>query len=164
MKFALNGALTIGTLDGANIEIRDAVGAENFFLFGLTADEVYALKARGYDPCHYFNRNAELQDVINGIASGRFSHGDSGLFHPLLDNLLHQDPYMLFADYQSYVECHDHVARVYADRDRWTRMSILNTARMGFFSSDRAIKQYAQEIWDARPVHVDLQDLSPAEV
>ncbi|MBV9267968.1 MAG: glycogen/starch/alpha-glucan phosphorylase [Acidobacteriaceae bacterium] len=163
MKFALNGALTIGTLDGANIEIRRAVGPENFFLFGMTTEQAYVLSGQGYDPRHYYNSNAELRNAIDAIASGRFSNGDGGLFRPLIDGLMSQDPYMLFADYQSYIDCQDHVATVYADRERWTRMSILNTARMGYFSSDRAIREYCDEIWNARPVHVDLEDLSPAE-
>jgi len=163
MKFALNGALTVGTLDGANIEIREAVGPENFFLFGLTTEQVYALRAQGYNPADYYNSNAELRDVLDAIDSGRFSNGDRGLFRPLLDSLLHQDPYMLCADYQSYIECQDHISNAYQDQDRWTRMSILNTARMGHFSSDRAIREYSRDVWNARPVHVDLEDLSPAE-
>jgi starch phosphorylase len=164
MKFALNGALTTGTLDGANIEIREAVGPENFFLFGMTSQEVAALRARGYNPQDYYNSNTELRAVIDGLASGHFSRGDGGLFRPLLDSLLHDDPYMLFADYQSYIDCQEHIGRVYQDADRWTRMSILNTARMGRFSSDRAINEYSRDIWNARPVHVELEDLSPSDV
>jgi starch phosphorylase len=163
MKFALNGALTIGTLDGANIEIREAVGEENFFLFGMTTQEVYALWARGYHPGDYYNSNAELREVIDGLATGHFSRGDGGLFRPLLDNLLHQDPYMLFADYQSYIACQDRVSSAHHDTDHWTRMSILNTARMGRFSSDRAIQEYSRDIWNARPVQVELEDLSPSD-
>ena len=164
MKFALNGALTIGTLDGANIEIRESVGPENFFLFGMTTQEVQALRSRGYNPADYYNSNKELRDVIDGLASGHFSRGDAGLFRPLLDNLLHQDPYMLLADYESYIECQDRVGKIYQDPDRWTRMSILNTSRMGWFSSDRAIREYCQDIWNASAVPVELHDLSPAEV
>lgn len=163
MKFALNGALTAGTLDGANIEIREAVGAENFFLFGLTTEQVYALRAQGYNPANYYNSNAELREVLDGIDSGRFSNGDRGLFRPLLDSLFHHDPYMLCADYRSYIECQDRISAAYQDDDRWTRMSILNTARMGHFSSDRAISEYCRDIWNAKPVHVDLEDLSPSE-
>jgi starch phosphorylase len=163
MKFALNGALTVGTLDGANIEIREAVGSENFFLFGLTTEEVYALRARGYHPSDYYNSNAELQEVLDTLAAGHFSRGDTGLFRPLLDGLTHEDPYMVCADYQSYIECQDHVSTVYQDQDRWTRMSILNTARMGRFSSDRAIREYCEDIWNVRPVRVELEDLAPAE-
>jgi starch phosphorylase len=161
MKFAMNGALTVGTLDGANIEIRDAVGAENFFLFGLTTDQVYAKKAAGYDPEHYYHSNLELKEALDGLASGRFSRGDAGLFRPLLDSLQRFDPYMLLADYQSYMECQDKISQAYLDRDQWTRMSILNTARMGKFSSDRAIREYCDEIWSAKPLKVELADLSP---
>jgi len=142
-------------------EIREAVGAENFFLFGLTTEEVYARKAAGYDPGQYYNSNAELKEVLDGLASRRFSRGDIGLFRPLLDSLHTSDPYMLLADYQSYIECQDRISQVYLDQDRWTRMSILNTARMGKFSSDRAIREYCDEIWRARPVDVTLTDLSP---
>lgn len=163
MKFALKGALTIGTLEGANIEIREAVGPENFFLFGLTTEEVYALRARGYDPRDYYNSNTELKDVLNVLASGHFSRGDSELFRLLLNSLEHQDPYMLCADYQSYIECQDHISGVYQDQDRWIRMSILNTSRMGRFSSGRAIQEYCRDIWNVRPVHVELEDLAPAE-
>ncbi|MFM2429335.1 MAG: Maltodextrin phosphorylase [Cyanobacteriota bacterium] len=155
MKFAMNGALTIGTLDGANIEIMDQVGRENFFLFGLTAQEVTDLKARGYNPMDYYNANAELQLVIDRIASGVFSHGDRELFKPIVDNLLHQDPYLLLADYQSYIECQDRVAQAYKDPIHWTKMSILNTARMGMFSSDRAIREYCDSIWQVQPVKVN---------
>jgi starch phosphorylase len=158
MKFSMNGSLTIGTLDGANIEIRAEVGAENFFLFGLTAEEVDALKARGYNPWNYYHTNAQLREVIDLIASGHFSQGDTNLFRPLLDSLLHQDQYMLFADYQSYVECQDRASQAYQDRENWTRMSILNVARMGKFSSDRAIREYCQEIWKVEPIQVELKD------
>jgi glycogen phosphorylase len=161
MKFAMNGALTVGTLDGANIEIRDAVGAENFFLFGLTTDQVYTKKAEGYDPELYYNSNLELKQALDGLASGQFSRGDAGLFRPLLDSLHRFDPYMLLADYQSYIECQDKISQAYLDQDQWTRMSILNTTRMGRFSSDRAIHEYCDEIWSAKPVKVELADLSP---
>ena len=163
MKFALNGALTVGTLDGANIEIREAVGPENFFHFGLTTEQVYALRAQSYQPADYYKSNAELREVIDAIDSGYFSNGDKELFRPLLNGLLDGDPYMLCADYQSYIECQDQISIAYEDQDRWTRMSILNTARMGHFSSDRAIREYCREVWDAKPVHVELEDLSPAE-
>jgi len=162
MKFSMNGALTVGTLDGANIEIRDAVGHENFFLFGLTAEQVYAAKAAGYQPNAYYESNRELKGVLDELASGRFSRGDQGLFRPLLDSLHSQDPYMLLADYQSYIECQDRIDQAYLDQDHWTRMSILNAARMGGFSSDRAVKEYCDEIWYAKPVKVPLTDLSPA--
>ena len=147
MKFAMNGALTIGTLDGANIEIRDAVGHENFFLFGLTTEEVEARLAEGYHPRSIYESNPYLREVIDALASGQFSHGDKGLFRPLLDQLLNSDPYLLLADYQSYIDCQDRVGETYRDYERWSKMSILNTARMGMFSSDRAIREYSRNIW-----------------
>jgi glycogen phosphorylase len=156
MKFSMNGALTIGTLDGANIEIRDEVGAENFFLFGLSAPEVYALKAQGYRPIDYYNGNQGLKDVIDLIRSGFFSRGDPELFRPLMDGLLHQDPYLLLADFQAYVDCQERVAEAYRDTERWTRMSILNTARSGKFSSDRTIREYCADIWHAKSVPIQL--------
>jgi glycogen phosphorylase len=156
MKFSMNGALTIGTLDGANIEIREEVGAENFFLFGLSAQEVYAAKARGHRPMDYYNGNPGLRDVIDLIRTGFFSRGDTELFRPLLDGLMHEDPYLLFADFQSYIECQDQVAAVYSDTERWTRMSILNTARSGKFSSDRTIREYCSDIWHVKPVPISL--------
>ncbi|MGG6241408.1 glycogen/starch/alpha-glucan phosphorylase [Nodosilinea sp. AN01ver1] len=156
MKFAMNGALTIGTLDGANVEIRDAVGAENFFLFGLTAPEVVALKTEGYSPYSYYQRNPLLKDAIDLIASGHFSQGDRDLFRPLLDKLLHHDPFMLLADYQAYVDCQQIVGQAYSDTDSWTRMAILNAVRMGRFSSDRSIAEYCSEIWKVSPFSVGL--------
>jgi starch phosphorylase len=160
MKFAMNGALTIGTLDGANIEIREAVGAENFFLFGLTAEEVYALKAKGYNPMDYYKTNAELREVIDRIASGYFSPDEPNLFKPIVDSLMYKDEYLLFADYQSYIECQERVSQAYHDQENWTRMSILNSARSGFFSSDRTIQEYCQDIWNVEPVKIDLKDYS----
>jgi glycogen phosphorylase len=156
MKFSMNGALTIGTLDGANIEIREEVGAENFFLFGLSAPEVYALKAQGYRPMDYYNANHGLKDVIDLIRSGFFSRGDTELFRPLMDGLLYQDPYLLLADFQSYIDCQNKVSEAYRDTDRWTRMSILNTARSGKFSSDRTIREYCSDIWRAKSVPIHL--------
>ncbi|NER78808.1 MAG: glycogen/starch/alpha-glucan phosphorylase [Leptolyngbya sp. SIO1D8] len=156
MKLSLNGALTIGTLDGANVEIREAVGAENFFLFGLTVEEVTQLRHQGYNPREYCDRNPELKAVIQTIESGFFSHGDGDLFRPLLESLFNDDPYLLFADYQSYVECQETVSRAYLDPEHWARMSILNTARMGKFSSDRSIRDYADNIWKVQPVAVEL--------
>ncbi|HIK38407.1 MAG TPA: glycogen/starch/alpha-glucan phosphorylase [Geminocystis sp. M7585_C2015_104] len=157
MKFAMNGAVTIGTLDGANIEIRDEAGHENFFLFGLTADEVYRLKASGYNPYQYYEQNQELREVIDRIADGTFSHGDRELFKPLVAHLLHEDTYMLMADYQSYVECQKQVAAAYKDKEKWTTMSILNSIRMGKFSSDRTVKEYCDEIWKVSPVKITLE-------
>jgi glycogen phosphorylase len=142
MKFSMNGALTIGTLDGANIEIRDAVGHENFFLFGLTAEQVEETKASGYRPREIYESNPGLREVIDGLASGTFSRGDKELFRPLINSLLDSDNYLLFADYQSYIDTQDKVDQAYADHDHWTRMAILNAARMGQFSSDRAIEEY----------------------
>jgi starch phosphorylase len=163
MKFAMNGALTIGTLDGANIEIREEVGAENFFLFGLTAEQVYAMKAEGYDPQQWYNDNPVLQAVIDRIAEGDFSHGNPDLFKPLIDSLMYHDTYMLFADYQSYVDCQDRVAQVYRDQEQWTRMSILNSARVGKFSSDRTIREYCADIWRVSPVKIQLEEYQQAK-
>lgn len=158
MKFAMNGALTIGTLDGANIEIREEAKPENFFLFGLTADEVYQLKASGYNPYDYYQNNTELKEVIDRIRSGYFSHGDTKLFKPLVDSLLYDDQYLLFADYQAYIECQKQVALTYQDQTKWTLMSILNSARMGKFSSDRTIKEYCDQIWNVKPIKIKLND------
>jgi glycogen phosphorylase len=156
MKFALNGALTIGTLDGANVEIREEVGEENFFLFGMTAEEVYAKRAAGYQPMDYYHNSPELKLAIDRISSGFFSHGDGEIFRPLVDLLLHQDPYFVLADFVPYIDCQDQVSLAYRDQDRWTRMSILNAARMGKFSSDRSIRDYCEEIWHVKPVPVEL--------
>lgn len=154
MKFSMNGALTIGTMDGANIEIRQEVGAENFFLFGLTAEQVAQTKARGYRPLEHMT--AELQEVISLVNSGFFSRGDTELFRALTDGLLWHDPYLVFADFESYSECQLQVSQAYRDVDRWTRMSILNSARSGKFSSDRTIREYGADIWRAPSVPVRL--------
>ena len=154
MKFALNGALTIGTLDGANIEIRERVGAENFFLFGLTTEEVAALKETGYAPRDYVRRNAELQQALDQIASGYFSRGDKDLFRPLVDNLLNRDPYLVTVDYTAFIAQQDAVDAAYRDVDSWMRKSIFNTARCGFFSSDQAVQQYCDDIWKVKPLPV----------
>ncbi|AFY91888.1 glycogen/starch/alpha-glucan phosphorylase [Chamaesiphon minutus] len=161
MKFAMNGALTIGTLDGANIEIREEVGAENFFLFGLTEQEVQKMSADGYSPIDYYHTNLELKLAIDRIASGFFSHGDPELFKPLLHTLFDRDPYFLFADYQAYIDCQHQASLVYRDLERWTRMSILNVARMGKFSSDRSIREYCEDIWHIKPVKVELNTSMP---
>lgn len=158
MKFAMNGALTVGTLDGANIEIREEAGPENFFLFGLTAEEVYAMKAKGYRPRDYYEQNAELKAVLDRIAGGYFSYGEKTLFQPIVDSLLYSDPYMLLADFQAYVDCQDLVSETYRDQARWTKMSILNSARMGKFSSDRTIREYCKEIWNVHPVKIELEE------
>ncbi|MBS1116070.1 MAG: glycogen/starch/alpha-glucan phosphorylase, partial [candidate division NC10 bacterium] len=152
MKFSLNGALTIGTLDGANVEIREEVGAENFFLFGLDAAGVQDLRSSGYNPRHWYEGNARLREVIDRIAAGDFSSGDRDLFRPLVEHLLQSDDYLLLADYQDYVDAQDRVAAVYRDPGRWTEMAILNVARMGKFSSDRSIRDYCRDVWQAGPV------------
>ena len=155
MKFSMNGALTIGTLDGANVEIREEVGAENFFLFGLTANEVLQHKASGYNPRPYFHADGELNDVVNLIGSGVFSRGDTSLFRSLADSLRYDDPYLLAADFRSYMDAQSQVSTAYSNPDRWTRMSILNVARIGKFSSDRSIQEYCDMIWKVQPVIVD---------
>jgi starch phosphorylase len=159
MKFALNGALTIGTLDGANVEIKEEVGEENIFIFGLDADEVTALKNSSYDPYAYYQANSELKRVIDQIRDGFFSDGRTDIFKPIVDALLHhRDTYLLMADFASYVACQERVSEAYRDTERWTRMSILNTARMGKFSTDRTIQEYAKEIWDIKPVSIKMHD------
>ena len=137
-------------------ELREEIGADNFFLFGLSAQEVQARKAEGYRPMDYYAANAHLREVIDLIRGGYFSRGDTELFKPLMDNLLYYDPYMLFADFASYLECQSRVSEVYRDHERWTRMSILNTARSGKFSSDRTIREYCEDIWQAHTVSVPL--------
>lgn len=154
MKFALNGAITIGTLDGANIEIREEVGPDNFFLFGQTVEQVHEMQAHGYSPRTFYETDSELREAIDQIGSGFFSPGLPDLFRPLVDSLLHRDEYMLLADYRSYVDCQDRVNSAYLDQDLWTRLSILNVARIGYFSSDRTIREYCDEVWDLKPVKV----------
>ena len=156
MKFAMNGAITIGTLDGANIEIREEVGSENFFLFGLTAAEVQQRKAAGYNPRVFYDANPSLKEAIDALASGEFSHGDRGLFEPLVQSLLSSDDYLLLADYQSYIDCQERVSAAYTNKDEWTRMSILNVARIGKFSSDRSIRDYCADIWKTWPVKIQV--------
>ena len=151
MKFTLNGALTIGTLDGANVEIREEVGEENFFLFGLTAEELVKIRST-YDPRKYYEDNKELKEVIDQIQGGYFSPGSPQLFHPITDSLVRYDPYFVLADYASYIQCQEKVNEIYMDRNTWIKMAVLNVARSGKFSSDRAIRQYAENIWGALPV------------
>jgi starch phosphorylase len=156
MKFALNGALTIGTLDGANVEIREAVGAENFFLFGLTVPEVRELKRAGYNPWDWYRGNPDLKAVVDAIAGGTFSASEPRLFQPLIDSLLHGgDTYLLLADFAAYVAAQERVSAAWLDYEQWTRMAILNVARSGRFSSDRTIRQYAEEIWDVGPIPIE---------
>jgi len=156
MKFSMNGALTIGTLDGANIELREEVGAENFFLFGMNTEDIAQLSRQGYRPGDCLQANDELREVFTVLRQGFFSRGDSELFRPLLDALLQHDPYFVLADFASYAECQDRINRAYMDKERWTRMSILNAARSGKFSSDRTVREYASEIWRVNPVPIGL--------
>jgi len=153
MKFGLNGALTIGTLDGATVEMAEEVGEDNIFIFGLTAAEVAARRPH-YDPREIYRSNAELARVLDMIGGGAFSPGEPGLFRPLVDSLLGGDSFFLLADYASYVAGQERVGRTYRDQPAWTRKSILNVAHMGKFSSDRTIRQYADEIWGITPVTV----------
>jgi len=145
MKFQMNGALTIGTLDGANVEIRDLVGEDNFFLFGHDEKGIEDLWEHGYDPKQHMS--SELWEVINLIKGGHFSHGDKEMFEPLINNLLYHDPFCVFADFSDYLDAQDRVSRAWTNRERWNRMSIINTARSGFFSSDRSIRDYCSKIW-----------------
>jgi len=161
MKFSLNGALTIGTMDGANVEIREEVGEDNFFLFGLTAEQVRDEKERGYQPRNFYEQNAELREVIDFIASGALAGGDRDLFRPLVDNLLISDPFLVLADYRAYVECQERVSTLWRDARAWTRTSILNVARMGKFSSDRSIRDYCKDVWQVQPMHVKMEAIEP---
>jgi starch phosphorylase len=154
MKFMMNGALTIGTLDGANVEMREEAGPENFFLFGLTVDEVRELQRQGYRPREYIARSAELAGALTSIADGRFSHGDTEVFAPLISNLSDHDHFLVLADYADYIRCQDEVSRTWVDTPTWTRKSILNSARSGKFSSDRSIAEYCDEIWNVAPVTI----------
>jgi len=158
MKFAMSGALTIGTLDGANVEIRDEVGAENFFLFGLRTEEVERARHEGYRPLDHYHADPELREALDLIRDGAFSGGDRERFRPLVESLLNHDEYMLLADYPSYVGCQRHVGETWHDRERWTRMSILNVARAGKFSSDRAIREYCEDIWRVEPMAITFTD------
>ncbi|RYZ38840.1 MAG: glycogen/starch/alpha-glucan phosphorylase, partial [Myxococcaceae bacterium] len=155
MKLMLNGALTLGTLDGANVEIREAVGDENFFLFGLTADEVIARKKAGYRPREVYESNTELREALDLIRSGFFSPEDRNLFQPLVDSLLDEDRYLVLADFAAYMSKQEEVVRAYQDHEGWTKKCIVNVARAGIFSSDRTIKQYAEEIWRVQQTKVE---------
>jgi starch phosphorylase len=156
MKFTMNGALTIGTLDGANVEIREAVGEENFFLFGMTVRQVEELRAGGYRPREIYQRDEELRGAIDLINSGLFSHGDAATFRPLTDDLIDSDPFLVCADFRDYIDCQAKVGLAYRDQEQWSRMSILNVARCGTFSSDRAIGEYAKNIWKVGPLAVEM--------
>jgi starch phosphorylase len=151
MKFAMNGALTIGTLDGANVEIREQVGKENFFLFGATVDEISSVRSRGYDPYSYYQNNNELRGVIDLLGSEQLTGSNNHLFEPIVQSLLSHDPYFLLYDYQSYIDCQQEVSNAYKDPVLWTKMSVLNVAGMGKFSSDRSIRDYCSEIWNIIP-------------
>ncbi|HVN49912.1 MAG TPA: glycogen/starch/alpha-glucan phosphorylase, partial [Acidimicrobiales bacterium] len=155
MKLTLNGALTIGTLDGANIEIRDLVGAENFFLFGLTEPEVEQVRQAGYHPRAHYEQNPRIRRVLDLLASGMYAGGDPDAYRPILDVLLTSDTYLVLADYQSYLDCQDRVDRQWGDQQTWTTMSIRNVARSGWFSSDRSVQEYLDRVWHASPVDVD---------
>ena len=152
MKLALNGALTIGTLDGANVEIKEEVGDDNIFIFGLEVEDVHTLKSQGYNPHEYYNSNIDLKAAIDWLASDHFTPGDSYAFTALVDSLLrHGDPFLVLADYADYCAAQKRVGEAYKDKQAWARMAILNTARVGKFSSDRTIREYAEEIWDIKP-------------
>jgi len=161
MKMSLNGALTIGTLDGANVEIREAVGPENFFLFGLTAEEVEARRRAGHDPRPILAADPTLRRVLALLSDGTLSPGEPDLFAPLVRSLAEHDPFLVVADFASYLECQDRVSLLWRDREAWARASILNVARMGFFSSDRAIREYAERVWNVKPVPVTLEEKVP---
>jgi len=150
MKFMMNGALTMGTLDGANIEIAEAVGPEHCFIFGLKAPEVVQLRAAGYRPAHYAERSPELREVLDLIRSDFFSQVEPGLFRPLVDSLLNDDPYLVLADFEDYVRAQDEADRRWRKTDAWTKSSIVNTAMSGRFSSDRTVREYAKDIWDVQ--------------
>jgi starch phosphorylase len=162
MKLALNGALTLGTLDGANVEIREAVGPENFFLFGNDADEVGALRAAGYDPGAFISESPALREVLDLIESGFFSFGDPDRFRPILDSLRHHDPYLICADFEAYVAAEAQAAEAFRDPLDWSRQALFNIAGASRFSADETIRQYAAEIWGLKPVPVDLA-LVPTE-
>jgi starch phosphorylase len=157
MKFSLNGALTIGTLDGANIEIREEVGEENFFLFGKTVEELDAMRAFGYNPRSYYENNPEIREALDLLASDYFCDGNPGLFRPILDALLvHGDVYFNLADLEDYLATQDKLDQIYRNQAEWNRMAILNVARMGKFSSDRTILEYAKDIWDVKPIPITI--------
>jgi len=161
MKFSLNGALTIGTLDGANVEIREEVGPENFFLFGLTADQARDIQVHGYRPRDIYEQNESLREVLDFISSGALAGGDTSIFRPLVDNLLESDPFLVLADYQAYVECQAQVGALWRDQQAWTRQSIVNVARMGKFSSDRSVRDYCRKVWHVQPMHIAMEAIEP---
>ncbi len=161
MKFAMNGALTIGTLDGANVEIREEVGSENFFLFGNTAEQVKQLRNAGYSPNDFYQNDSVLKGAIDLIRSGFFSRGDTDLFSDLTNNLIYSDPFQVLADFDAYYKCQEEVDAVYQEKFRWCKMSIMNTARSGKFSSDRTISEYCRDIWKVEPVSIQMPNVDP---
>ncbi len=156
MKFAMNGALTIGTLDGANVEIRERVGEENFFLFGKTESEIMELRDQGYSPNSFISESIELQETLKLIEVGHFSNGDSELFKPIINILTGNDPFFVMADFDDYLRAQDEVSKAWKKSQQWNRMALLNTARSGFFSSDRSIREYCQSIWKVKPLPVEI--------
>ena len=157
MKFALNGALTIGTLDGANVEIRERVGAENFFLFGKTVEEVQALRAQGYNPRALYEQDPDLRHIVDFFQGDFLNLEEPTLYQPIFDALIHRgDYYCLLADFRDYVETQRAVDEAYQDPDRWARMCVMNIANMGVFSSDRTIREYAGQIWGAEPCPIEM--------
>jgi starch phosphorylase len=147
MKFALNGALTIGTLDGANVEIAEAVGSENIFIFGMNAEEVASLEQRGYHPEHYYETKPRVRRVVDFLRSGRLGPEEPGIFASIVDDLMHHDRFMVLADFDSYLDCQAQVDDVYRNPERWSTMSVRNVARCGYFSSDRSVQEYADKVW-----------------
>ena len=152
MKFALNGALTVGTLDGANVEIRARVGADNFFLFGMTVDEVEAMYANGYDPRKYYESDPRLKGAIDMVASGVFSNGDEDTYEPLVHDWLNKDWFMTLADFTAYHDVQSQIETLYGDQLEWNRKALLNVANSGYFSSDRSIEDYLERIWKTGPM------------
>lgn len=157
MKFALNGALTIGTMDGANIEMREELGDDNIFIFGLLADEVIKLKQNGYNPRELYENNWELKRVIDMISNNYFSRFEPGIFSPIIEGLLNIDYYCLLADYESYIKTQEEVNLLYQNKNEWTKKSLLNIARMGKFSSDRSVMEYAKHVWNVKPVKIEIE-------
>ena len=155
MKLALNGAVTIGTLDGANVEIHEEVGVDNIFIFGNTVEQVTELLAKGYNPSEYYHRDPELRAVLDWLGSGYFTENEGpDILAPLRDNLIYHDPFLCLADFQAYCDAQDLVSEAFLDKTRWAKMAIMNTARVGKFSSDRTISEYAKDIWKLQPVHI----------
>jgi len=163
MKFMMNGALTLGTLDGANVEILEQVGPDHFELFGLTTEQVAAWRSAGYRPWEVLQGSPVLQEVIELLYSGQFSEGDRGLFAPLLDGLLHSDPFFVLADFEAYLQAQQRIDGRWLDQQGWRQSSLMNTARSGFFSSDRSIHDYAERIWCVDPMPVELACSLPGQ-